>query len=242
MHKGADFWDRKEVLNRTPSDHDNASSPNNSLEKPVLLELLGDLAGKQILDLGCGDGNFGLELLDAGCQSYVGIESSHRMAKAGQEAHRESAGRIVHSRIEDWDYPPQQFDLIVSRLALHYVADLGGVFEKAFSALKPEGLLVFSMVHPVITSSDKSREISSTRYDWIVDDYFKPGSRKVRFLGEFVEQFHRSLEEIYRSLQEAGFVVEHLRESMPRYDQFEDMELFERRKRIPLFLFGTKKV
>ena len=236
-YKGAEFWDNEAVSDRTISDHDRDSSPNNSLERPVIVELVGEVTGKDILDLGCGDGNFGLELLNAGCRSYLGIESSSRMVDAGRELHRSTGGEIVHGRIEDWDYPADRFDLVVSRLALHYVDDLRSVFGKVHFTLRADGLFVFSIVHPVITSSDKSREISGTRYDWIVDDYFTPGPRKVRFLGEFVEQFHRPLQDIYSDFQAVGFTIQHLKESMPRAENFEDSELFERRKRIPLMLF-----
>ena len=48
MHKGAEFWKSEEVVNRTATDQENVSRPNNSLEKPILLELLGDVAGKHV--------------------------------------------------------------------------------------------------------------------------------------------------------------------------------------------------
>ena len=81
------------------------------------------------------------------------------------------------------------------------------------------------------------------RQDWIVDDYFSSGRRKVYLKGVFVEQYHHTIEEIFTSLQQAGFHVEHLRESCPRRENFADEQLYERRKRIPLFLFlsGKKK-
>jgi hypothetical protein len=93
------------------------------------------------------------------------------------------------------------------------------------------------MVHPVITSSDKSREKSAVRKDWIVDNYFTTGSRKVRFMGNFVKQYHRTIEDIFQSLQNADFVVEQLRESRPKIDFFDDEQLYKRRMRIPLFIF-----
>lgn len=38
-------------------------SPNNMIEKPIMLELMSDVKGKTVLDLGCGDAQFGVELL-----------------------------------------------------------------------------------------------------------------------------------------------------------------------------------
>ncbi|WP_334073772.1 hypothetical protein [Paenibacillus sp. A14] len=37
---------------------------NDTLEKPVIWELLGDVSGKKVLDSGCGDARFGVELLN----------------------------------------------------------------------------------------------------------------------------------------------------------------------------------
>jgi hypothetical protein len=59
--------------------------PIDTLEKPVILELAGDLANQRILDLGCGDAAFGLYALSQGCQTYVGVEGSHKMATATQQ-------------------------------------------------------------------------------------------------------------------------------------------------------------
>ena len=42
------------------------NSPNESIEKPAFFQLIGDVKGKQILDLGCGDAKFGEELLENG--------------------------------------------------------------------------------------------------------------------------------------------------------------------------------
>ncbi len=39
------------------------NTPNELIEQPIINELLGDISGKKILDLGCGDGKYGVELL-----------------------------------------------------------------------------------------------------------------------------------------------------------------------------------
>ena len=80
-------------------------------------------------------------------------------------------GRIVHqTRIEDWSFPENQFDLVISRLALHYIAEVRGIFQKVYHTLISGGRFVFSIEHPVITSSDRAwqmRSISTTLPDHI---------------------------------------------------------------------------
>lgn len=38
-------------------------TPSDTLEKPVIIQLIGEIAGKRILELGCGDAAIGRELL-----------------------------------------------------------------------------------------------------------------------------------------------------------------------------------
>lgn len=243
MQESSKFFDDESNFEYYRSRRHRAKSPNESIEKPIFLEMLGDVKGKHILDLGCGDGIFGLELLSAGCQSYLGIESSPQMVQAAQKALQQSSGQVNHAKIEDWIYPLNHFDLVISRLALHYVSALDDTFNKVHAALKSGGRFIFSVVHPLITSCDRSRTGGGARQDWIVDDYFAAGPRQVYFMGESVEQYHRTIEDIYRALQDADFLIEQLRESRPKLENFTDLSLYERRLRIPLFLFlsGRKK-
>jgi hypothetical protein len=70
-----------------------------------------------------------------------------------------------------------------------------------------------------------------------VDHYFDSGRRVTHWLGEQVVKYHRTVEAYFQGLQTAGFVIEHLRESRPERSWFIDNETYQRRKRIPLFLF-----
>jgi SAM-dependent methyltransferase len=147
--------------------------------------------------------------------------------------------RVIWSSIEQWDYPPDSFDIVLSRLALHYVDDLAPVFQNVHQSLTTGGRFIFCVEHPVITSCNRSRGESGddTRQDWIVDDYFVTGKREVKWLGKQVTKYHHTIEEYFALLQKANFTVTHLRESRPMPHRFADEALFQRRNRIPLFLF-----
>lgn len=237
MEEGPEFYADERKVNAYRARRHAPESPNESLEKPIFMELLGGAGAKRILDLGCGDGQFGLGLLEAGCRHYTGVEAALPMVRAAQQALHGRAAEIIHQQIEAYAFPQARFDLVISRLALHYVATLGDTFRDVYATLVSGGRFVFSMVHPVITSCDRSREGGGARQDWIVDDYFVTGPRQVYFMGEHIVQYHRTVEDIYTALLDAGFVVEQLRESRPRLAQFADSTLYERRRRIPLFLF-----
>lgn len=242
MAKGTDFFDDEANVAAYMAHRQWAANPNDTLEKPIVLELVGNVRGKHVLDLGCGDGLFGVELLHAGAASYLGVEPSSRMLALARGALAGTGSEVCHSTAETFDYPRKRYDLVVSRLALHYVDDLAHTFGNVHGALKRGGRFVFSVLHPVITASPKSAEGGGLRQDWIVDDYFVRGKRQVPWLGATVEQVHRTVEDYFACLQGAGFTVERLRESEPDPRRFADGELLRRRRRIPLFLlFAASK-
>lgn len=233
---GPSFYDDDAVFATYMQHRQRHDTPNDTLERPVLRELFGDLAGRRVLDLGCGDAMFGRESLELGCRSYLGLEGSRNMVAVAQETLAGTAGQVVQTTIQGWDYPPARFDLVVSRLALHYVAELEQIFALVYRTLTAGGRFVFSVEHPVITSCDRGWTPGTQRQDWIVDDYFVTGQRVTRWLGGEVRKYHRTVEDYFGGLQRAGFVVEQLRESQPRREWFADEQTYARRCRIPLFL------
>lgn len=236
MTSGADFYDDEQVFANYMQRRQRTDSPNDTIEKPIFMEMFGSYPGKSVLDLGCGDGGFGAELLAGGCTSYTGVEASARMAALAQEQLAPLGGILHHDSIEHWMYPENAFDLVASRLALHHTDNIVRTFARVYDALKPGGWFAFSVEHPVLTSSHQSATASGRRYEWTVDDYFITGARNVAWMGSEVIKFHRTVEDYFSALQHAGFTVEQLRESRPRREMFTDPELYERRTRIPLFL------
>jgi SAM-dependent methyltransferase len=235
-HNGPAFYDDDAIFSTYMARRRRPDNPNDLLEKPVIIELIGELTGLRILDLGCGDAGFGLEALAQDCQSYLGVEGSHNMAQAAQQNLMSTVGTVVQAIVEAWDYPTAAFDLVISRLVLHYIENVEAVFEKIHCSLVPGGQLIFSVEHPVITSSDRGWQASGPRQDWVVDDYFHGGQRITSWMGGQVVKYHRTIEDYFVGLQNAGFVVENLREATPRRERFADSDTFQRRQRIPLFL------
>lgn len=233
---GSDFYDNNANFEKYMERRQWQENANDTLEKPVMLELMGDVTGMSILDLGCGDARFGAELLSSEhlASEYTGIEGSDNMFRTAVETVKGQSAQIEQAFMEDWTYPPNQYDLVISRLAIHYVEDADLLFHNVHNTLKEDGRFIFSVEHPVITST---LQPSGMRTNWIVDQYFVEGYREQQWLGGSVKKMHRSIESYYMALQKAGFQVEHLRESNPQQQYFANEETYLRRQRIPLFLF-----
>lgn len=242
-YKGSSVYDNREFFENYMKRRHRKESPNIVIELPALLKMIGHIENQQILDLGCGDASLGELLLQYNGNSYTGIDGSESMCQKARESVGQHPGcSILQSSLEDFNYASYSYDLVVSQLVLHYVEDLRSVIQNVYSCLKPEGRFIFSVQHPLLTSSAKSMESGGRRSDWIVDDYYHTGKRAEPWIGENVIKYHRTIEDYFSILQHAGFRISSISEACPLKENFEEEAEYERRMRIPLFLlFSCEK-
>jgi SAM-dependent methyltransferase len=241
--RGASAYDQENFFSSYMKRRDRKDSPNNAIEGPIISELLGDVQQKDILDLGCGEASFGKELLARGAASYTGVEGSDQMAVAAERNVADRNGTIIHESMESYHYPADALDIVTSRFAIHYVQDIHALFQHVHKSLKENGKFVFSVQHPLTTSSFASKQTGDRRGNWIVDDYFLEGERKEPWIDQVVVKYHRTIEQYFRTLASCGFTVTDLREGTPKREHFSSEEEFTRRRRIPVVLaFSCRKV
>jgi SAM-dependent methyltransferase len=233
--QGGAFYDDAEARDAYLAHRNDPLSPNLTMEEPAFLSELGRLRGERLLDLGCGDGAFASVALDAGAGEYLGVDGSGGMVAAALERPLPDRATVIKNQIERAAFPKGSFDLVTSRMALHYIADLEAVAASVHSWLRTNGRLIFSVVHPVITSFDASGE--GPRQRWIVDDYFVPGPRRRTWFGQDVVWHHRTVEQYVAVLTGAGFDLTALRECAPAPELFDGHEAeLARRRRVPVVL------
>ena len=67
---------------------------------------------------------------------------------------KRSAGTQIEYRvcgIEEYGYPENRWDCVVSNLALHYIEN-EAVFQNVYGTLKRDGVFLFNIEHPVFTA------------------------------------------------------------------------------------------
>lgn len=180
--------------------------------------LFPNLQGKTVLDLGCGYGWHCKYAAQMGAYSVLGIDCSSRMI---EKSILDNADERIQYRVcglEDFDYPADAYDFVISNLVLHYVEDLEGIYQKVYRTLKKDGCFLFNIEHPVFTAGVGQEWI----YDengrplyWPVENYYYPGQRETVFLGKKVMKQHHTLTQIINPLLKIGFRLEALEEAMP---------------------------
>ncbi|MFB5086320.1 methyltransferase domain-containing protein [Psychrobacillus sp. PGGUH221] len=235
-YRGSSAYDQSEFFSNYLKRRGRKDSPNNAIEGPIIYDLIGDFTNRTVLDLGCGDARFGKELLENGAKQYTGLEGSKQMAATAIQQISGMNGEIHLESMESFHYPLNEYDLVTSRFAIHYVDNIQKLFNNVHHALKENGKFVFSVQHPLTTSSFESKKVGDRRENWIVDDYFIVGERKEPWMDEVVIKFHRTIEQYFQALVRAGFQIVDLREGEPKIEHFSNEEEFKRRLRIPVVL------
>ena len=217
----AEAWGR---FARTPG-HD---AYHEGFNFPAFLELVPP-AGRRTLDLGCGEGRVGAALTRLG-HSVVGVDSSPAMVAMAGERHEALVADAASLPFEDGT-----FDLVVAYMSVMNLDDPEAGIREAARVLEPGGRLCIAVVHPI----DGAGTLEGGEFV-IRGSYFEPeaklwdsdrGGIRVTFFDRALP-----LERLARACENAGLLVEAVREPCPSAEFVSANPLAERRRRVPLFL------
>ena len=128
-----------------------ASNENNLVnayyERPAMLALAGDVAGRRILDAGCGSGPLFAALGDRGA-IVTGFDKSAAMVELARRRLGDDADLLVAELGSPLPFPDDMFDDVTASLVLHYLEDWGPALAELRRVLKPGGRLIVSVDHP----------------------------------------------------------------------------------------------
>ena len=166
-----------------------------------------DLTPKNILDLGCGNGNVTALLLNYfPSASYTLVDASAEMIEICKEQFNEFDLQYAHSYFEDFEFPKNTFDLIVAGFSLHHcdAEEKQEIFGKSFHALKTGGMIMFSDL--MINKSDAEHPRLLKDWETYVRKSF-PDGEKWSWLMEHYEAFDKpsNYEDQTRWLADVGF-------------------------------------
>lgn len=206
------FFEKYSRMNRSRQGLDGAG------EWETLRQLLPDFSGKRVLDLGCGYGWHCVYAMEHGAVSVTGIDLSENMLAVAREKTPYPEVTYRCMPIEDIAFAAGSFDIVLSSLAFHYVADFGDIVRKVRDCLSEGGAFVFSVEHPIFTAygtQDWYYDADGTILHFPVDRYFEEGARTATFLGEPVTKYHKTLTTYLDGLLKNGFTLTDVVEPQP---------------------------
>jgi SAM-dependent methyltransferase len=208
------FWDREsDSYQELHRDHIGRPEPRWGLwQLPESdLRILGDVAGKDVLELGCGAAQWSILLAKLGARP-VGIDSSERQLEHAREA-LSAAGLdfpLIQTPAESIPLPDASFDVVFADHGANRFADPRSWVPEAARLLRPEGLLAFSGSTPfeVMCWNEPADRMEPV----LQRDYF--GLHRLEDADGPV-QFELPYGEWVRLFRANGFEVEDLREIQP---------------------------
>jgi toxoflavin synthase len=191
-----------------------AQSWRSHAEAYSFMKLIGDVEGKRVLDVACGEGNFTRMLRKAGAAEVVGIDISERMIDLArvQEA-RQPLG--IEYRVEDARAVAEHadFDLVVGAWLLVYAqtrAELLQMCRGLASRLRSGGRFVTVVNNPAVYGFDPLPDYRKYGFELSLADRAVDGApTKVILLLEDstleIENYYMPVAAYESALTQAGF-------------------------------------
>jgi SAM-dependent methyltransferase len=159
--------------------HEGVDPEGAGLNDPTFDELVGDVRGRRVAAVACGQGRDARRLADLGAQ-VVGIDASETLLAHGSRLEQERPRGIEyrHDDAQDLSHDlDASFDAAVCYMALMDIPDLEPTVRSIARILKPGGWFVASIIHPCYKTPADGELIDyvdgSTRR--IVGRYFDEG-------------------------------------------------------------------
>ncbi len=218
-NKNAKFWD------------DNMAEGNNfhtNLIEPAQLSLLDLRPGQNVLDIGCGNGQFARRMAKDGVK-VTALDISDEMIRLAQKRTVENGALIKFLEVDVTDQQAlrrlsqYRFDKAVCTMSLMDIATIHPLISSLARLLTPGGVFVFSICHPCFNTPSKKRvaekiecgnhmtEILSVN----IADYITPSAQKGVFAeGQPISHyyFNRPISYIFSASFEEGFVLDGIKE------------------------------
>jgi ubiquinone/menaquinone biosynthesis C-methylase UbiE len=201
-----------------------------------MLRAVGDVSGRDVIDLGCGEGRFSRMLAERGAR-VTGIDLAAPMIDAAAAA-RVSNETYAIADMETLDgIASAAFDLAVSYITLVDVHNLAAALAQAFRVLRPGGRFVVCNLAPMVTAGNMwVRYGDGTKLHYRLDNYLDESERAMPMCGTVFHNQHRTLSTYINTFLAAGFALEGIREPFPSPAQLAQEPSNEDILRVPLFI------
>jgi SAM-dependent methyltransferase len=214
---------------------------------PALLDACGDVRGRDVLDLGCGQGWFSRQLARAGAR-VIGIDWSTALIAHACRHERTTPLGIryeVHDAMRlDGVLAPRTFDLVTGCMSLMDMPRPGDALRAVRPLVRDGGRIVASVSSPFSDTPYREweRDANGHKIALKVDRYFEATPSVLEWnLKRYPRRFRTvayryTLEQWSRMIEEAGLLIMRLREPRPTAEALAQQPALEDATRLPYVL------
>lgn len=215
---------------------------------PYMLELMGDVSGKTILDLGCGEGGYSRELCkkNAIVTSVDCSEIAIEYSVAEARCQGLTIQHFIRNSNDLYEIKDNSFDVVLSSMMLMDCEDFEGTVKEIVRVLKPGGKVYVSVLHPCFNGNHQQgigRQGVGIEREVIVKNYFAPTEWEAPlYKGSIpVLWHHRTLEDYVKTFIKCGLAIVDLHEPRTTDEQAKISVPMARLQKIPLYLYWVLK-
>ena len=168
---------------------------------PSMLELMPASKDMIVLDYGCGSADYTATLASI-YKTVIGTDISLPMIEISRERHPDIK-TFVWS-IDDGEFPENiKFDVVFSKLVIHFIKDLS-IFAKVMSGLlKKNGTIIVSTTHPDYSRKETGQYFQVMQYE-----------REILGMKDKMSFVHRDFQEYIEPFLDNGFVLTGIKEPL----------------------------
>jgi ubiquinone/menaquinone biosynthesis C-methylase UbiE len=192
-------------------------------------------AGMLTVDVGCGEGRLSRDLKLLG-HKVIGIDVSATLIRLARE--EDPKGKYFHAPASCMPLEDACADLAIAFMSLQDVDDLEPSVLEIARVLQKGGRACLAIVHPINSAGKFASEEADSEFiikgsyldEYRYSDWFERAGLEMTFYSQ-----HRSLERYSRALEQAGMVIEAVREHRVP-DHAAGKPAARRWQRLPLFM------
>lgn len=170
--------------------------------------LFGDVSGKKVLEIGCGNGH-SLEYI--ACRKAAelwGLDISEKQIERTKEylSSRGISAKLICSPMEEeCGIPESFFDFVYSVYAIGWTTDIVNTFRRIGSYLKKDGIFIFSWSHPIHKCVALENSILEFKKCYFDESWYSVSLGKNE-----LSLSDRKMSTYVNALYKAGFIIEEM--------------------------------
>lgn len=209
---------------------------------PFTLQQIGNVSGKMILDIGCGEGGYSRELARKGAviTAVDCNEGAIHYSRLKAEEEELKISHFIRNSNDLQDISDSVYDVVLSSMMLMDCEDFNGTVKEISRVLKPRGKLYVSILHPCFNGKDIRWSGVNSVPQVVVNDYFTPTEWEApiaKSIDSIVIWRHHTLQEYVKTFVKYNMMITDMNEPLPNEQQIAKSPRLGCLSKIPMFLF-----